>query len=1115
MIVTFVSQCDKKAIPKTRQILDTFANRIGDFTWQTVITEDGLAMVKKLLARKARKNHTAVSCHRFHTRKHSELVWIVGNRKKFDENGFVPVNRTKKKFATNDWENDWHYLPAIKALVAMSALLHDLGKASDLFQQKLAKNSHQADPLRHEWVSCLLLKALIHLSGNLQDDSVWLNDLAIHWQAENIIQNIQQFSDKNAINLGDLPPIAQLLAWLIVSHHRLPVLHDSKKLEDYEVTQEPCHHLTELLTQIDETWGYADNRNPNLAKCFQFSEQLLGNSQRWQQQLAKWAKRLLQEKDNLLQALANGSWRVILHHARLCLMLGDHYYSSCDSDKNWQKSTHLFANTDKHHQFKQSLDEHLFHVSQQALKVSHSLSRFCKEMNRAYDVNTLKNKSPPTFAWQDKAVTKIEKFKQQYDNYQTFGAFIVNMASTGKGKTIANAKMMQALSDDNSLRYVLALGLRTLTLQTGDVYRQALKLDKNEFAVLVGSKVVQELHEQNQNSNDQKIENKFEHMGSESLDELLDNELDFDEMAYVDFLDVLFNKNQQKQKAFLYQPILVCTIDHLISATETKRGGKYILPCLRLLSSDLVIDEVDDFSKEDFLAIARLIHLAGMLGRKVMISSATIPPDLASGFFHAYQAGFHLYCQFKQQNATKIMTMWCDEFNSQIEPLSIHDTTDSLSIYQNLHHSFVKHRIKSLLKQPVKQLAYLVNCDNIFSSKTDETSKRQAYFANIQQQIITLHEHHYQVDKKTGKKVSFGVVRMANISPCVLLSQFLMETVFTDNVAVKVMCYHSRQILLLRSEQERHLDTVLNRKADDEHTIFAHENPLIREHLTTTNKENVIFIVVATPVEEVGRDHDFDWAIIEPSSYRSIIQLAGRVQRHRYQQINQPNIAIMQYNLRALSLSEKKIAYHRPGFESNTAKFRFKDKNLLKLIPELACDMPINAIARIDKAENLKPTERFADLEHAVMEHIFHNSKFGASVFKGWLDEMWFLTALPQTFTPFRTGNRNWILYACVEKPISQYQVTLKAKDSNGDYSSQESWLNIQQYELSEIQQQRSWLKRDYIASILALSETQNNHLTTEQNAENLSKRYGELTIPENQIGKSWYYHDEFGLWVR
>lgn len=74
-----------------------------------------------------------------------------------------------------------------------------------------------------------------------------------------------------------------------------------------------------------------------------------------------------------------------------------------------------------------------------------------------------------------------------------------------------------------------------------------------------------------------------------------------------------------------------------MAATETKRGGRYILPCLRLMSSDLVIDEIDDFTGDDLIAIGRLVHLAAMLGRKVMISSATIPPDLALGLYNAYR----------------------------------------------------------------------------------------------------------------------------------------------------------------------------------------------------------------------------------------------------------------------------------------------------------------------------------------------------------------------------------------------------------------------------------------------------------------------------------------------
>ena len=41
-------------------------------------------------------------------------------------------------------------------------------------------------------------------------------------------------------------------------------------------------------------------------------------------------------------------------------------------------------------------------------------------------------------------------------------------------------------------------------------------------------------------------------------------------------------------------------------------------------------------------------------------------------------------------------------------------------------------------------------------------------------------------------------------------------------------------------------------------------------------------------MEEVGRDHDFDWAIIDASSVQSIVQTAGRVNRHRLEKYSNP-----------------------------------------------------------------------------------------------------------------------------------------------------------------------------------------------------------------------------------
>ncbi|WP_321394078.1 CRISPR-associated endonuclease Cas3'' [uncultured Desulfuromusa sp.] len=103
MMVTFVSQCEKKALKKTRRVLDAFADRIGDNTWQTVITEEGLNTVKKMLRQTASKS-TAVSCHWIRSRSRSQFLWVVGNKNKFDERGVVPVNSTSNQIIIGDIE---------------------------------------------------------------------------------------------------------------------------------------------------------------------------------------------------------------------------------------------------------------------------------------------------------------------------------------------------------------------------------------------------------------------------------------------------------------------------------------------------------------------------------------------------------------------------------------------------------------------------------------------------------------------------------------------------------------------------------------------------------------------------------------------------------------------------------------------------------------------------------------------------------------------------------------------------------------------------------------------------------------------------------------------------
>ena len=169
MMVTFISQCEKKALKKSRRVLDAFANRIGDNTWQTVITEEGLNTVKKMLRQTATKS-TAVSCHWIRSRSRSQFLWVVGNKSKFDENGVVPVNYTDrtifigdieimpdKIFANTKGQRLDHHLFAVGYLaykivkrltpenqnlakaVYIAGCWHDIGKIDPAFQDWLSK----------------------------------------------------------------------------------------------------------------------------------------------------------------------------------------------------------------------------------------------------------------------------------------------------------------------------------------------------------------------------------------------------------------------------------------------------------------------------------------------------------------------------------------------------------------------------------------------------------------------------------------------------------------------------------------------------------------------------------------------------------------------------------------------------------------------------------------------------------------------------------------------------------------------------------------------------------------------------------------------------------------
>ena len=961
MNILLVSQCQKNALTETRRILDQFAERCGDRVWQTPITQAGLDTLHKMLRQTARKN-TAVACYWTHGKNLTELLWVVGDKSQFNTQGRVPTNRTKRNILRTEDEGGWLSAYSIQIVTALAALLHDLGKASKAFQLKLKPNApFHADAFRHEWISARLFEAMI---AGCQTDQAWLERLA-NWAEyqENWLDslNIDEPKIVNNADFSHLPPLARTLIWLITSHHRLPFFSEVNR--ELNVRSQKSVYLDdarwETFYQLqfypaDQWVRNVQSTHPNKKQFWQF-DFLATDSRSWQKTTSRWARKALNHPSLLTMDFSDPFFLLV---TRLCLMVGDHHYSSLPAertlgDKDFRHK--LIANTDKNHKAKQALDEHLLGVCKTAVYFSRLLPKLKTELPTVKQHKPFaKRTSIPRFQWQNNAFDLAKSIRAETEKC---GLFAVNLASTGCGKTLGNARIMYALADpQKGARFSTALGLRVLTLQTGKALQTKLALSDDSLAVLVGGSAVKKLYElQQTNEND----------GSESARlEFEENEVygaDFIESALEDkkFAAIL---QDAKARKLLYAPIVTCTVDHLVGASETARGGKYIVPMLRLLTSDLILDEPDDFNQDDLPALSRLVHLAGLFGSRVLLSSATLTPDFIAGLFRAYQAGREIYNRQQGLDQNAACCAWFDEFKQKSA------TCATLKEFETVHQKFVQQRAKKLRDAPVRRKAQIMSLPPL--KKIENQLFDAATLAEyLMQQAIALHQVHSEYDSVTQKQISFGLIRFANIKPMIPLAKQLFQLEIKpqwQDYQIHLCCYHSKQLLILRSKLEEKLDRILNRT--DSKNAFGQSEVMVA--LTQSQAKNQLFIVLGSPVTEVGRDHDYDWAIVDPSSMRSIIQLAGRVWRHRPDKIaEQPNIALLPSNWRGLA-GQLGAIFNKPGFED--AQHPLETHRTEELIPPDQLER-IDSIPRIIKREDFRPHFCLADLEHQATADLLNN----------------------------------------------------------------------------------------------------------------------------------------------
>ncbi|KPC53215.1 hypothetical protein [Amantichitinum ursilacus] len=564
-------------------------------------------------------------------------------------------------------------------------------------------------------------------------------------------------------------------------------------------------------------------------------------------------------------------WRGLTLLARAALILADHSVSAIDYQKqHGATGKPPYANTKSTpagaRRLDQPLNWHLQHVAQRAADYAWRMHQpSWPGLSPESAQRILAPADTPAFAWQDQAVRAISTYRQQSQT----PLLVLNVAGTGSGKTRANAKMACALRDEP--RFVIALNLRTLTLQTGEALRTGFGIGADELATVIGDQLLARLAQRDSPT-------AFDLDDEDPVD--VDTVgADFDAPAWT----AILTHGKPRTRRLLAAPILVSTVDFIIHAGNPGQQARHVQALLRLQDSDLVLDELDSYDPPALIAVLRVVQMAALLGRNVICASATLAEPVASAVQQAFAHGLAMRAALHGE----VMAGQALLINDRIAPQWLDLTPDFNAGYRE----YLEGLLAALPRQPIR-LACLAP---VPARDAGLMGAQRPIMQAIVQAVSQLHAAHAWPVPAAQKSLTFGLVRIANVVQAIEVARVLADALPHAQIA----CYHANDFMMQRYLKEQRLDYLLTRKGRGEQAnAHTANDPLIRQALAASSSSSVPFIVVATPVEEVGRDHDFDWAVIEPSSVHSIVQTVGRVNRHRQTPVSAPNVALLQRNFR-------------------------------------------------------------------------------------------------------------------------------------------------------------------------------------------------------------------------
>lgn len=901
--VIAVCRSSKRSRVRVAAVLDRYFWRIGDRTWRGRASNACLDRVARELRVEAKRN-TAVVIHEIRSARESRVPIVrIGSRLAFSPEGVAPISvhaAGAGRLQRSQSER------ARIAIVKIAVLFHDLGKATKLFQGKLRRGLNpnakpEADAVRHELFSAAVWD---ELAGHLNDKELierlrTVTPQEISDACAAVIPRLQRFhaapskpmgfafTSSNDGTVAREETIAHAIGMLVLTHHRLPA--------------GSSNHL-ELLAE----------RHVNAGVILDLNDlQIAEGPPHWRSE--RWVSRLRRSADDLNDGGGAPGLDIQL---RASLMFADHLGSAL-SEARETFDGHLGNTTKDRKNPADPLDVHIDRVWQRALGCYDMLHRhrerypaLCEDQV-PIDIRHPEPAGEP-FGWQAIASNAAKNLCEGREG----GFFACLMAGTGTGKTrgaptiLAAAAFSDAIPERRYLRMTLALGLRSLATQSADEYVKDLRFDPDDVAVLIGQPPVRFNDEKEPEISDGSESRvvlpdwlRVERVRGSVPNEGEEREADWLRRLSVDTdrglpatLDLIFEKAgnvSPSVRLLATSPIIVGTVDQLMGVASPL-NSRYLVQALRVLSSDLILDEIDQYDPEDIAAIGRLIYQTAAGGRRVIIMSATLTQDVARALHLAYREGWRAYAAASGRADHVNLLCSGDAAGSWATNAEGH-------AFEQIYDACRNKTVEVLSTRPPQRRGRLLPACASWNDLVQQ----------VDAECVSLHEGTAQ--QVNDIKVSVGFVRMTRISHTAALAVQLPAGPRDGRLRLK-LCLHSQFPRLHRAWIESELKKALTRKGhapNAELRTFCERHNLFKrvdDHGCT----ELEIVVVTSPVIETGNDLDFDWAILDPSSMRTIVQAAGRVWRHRAYLGTAPNVSIL--GQCAIVMQTEKLA--RPGVET-------------------------------------------------------------------------------------------------------------------------------------------------------------------------------------------------------